>query len=231
MANQVQILLFASKGVCPEGQSSRRAVGNLSKEQQDRLWDALYLRRTDIDDILDHVRDTATKGYIYPLFVMAPHTGARRSEMIRSQRIDFDFDNEVVTIREKNRVHGTMTTRRVPTSPLLASTMQDWFTRHPNSIHTFSPDPFQTDQPDHSREPITKDQAHNHFKQTLAKSKWKKIRGWHCFRHSFISNLACEGVDQRIIDEFVGHTTEQMRRRYRHLFPNVKKEALLRVFG
>ena len=40
------------------------------------------------------------------------------------------------------------------------------------------------------------------------------------FRHSFASNLAAASVDQRIIDEWMGHQTEeQMRTRYRHLFP------------
>jgi hypothetical protein len=38
-------------------------------------------------------------------------------------------------------------------------------------------------------------------------------------------------VDQRIIDDLVGHSTEEQRRRYRHLFPDVKQQALLGVFG
>lgn len=208
-------------------------IGRLSEDEQDLLWDALYLRRSDIDEILAYVKQTATHGFIYPMFAMAAHTGARRSEMIRSQRIDFDFVSEVVTIREKKRVHGTMTTRRVPLSPLLASTIKAWFAAQPNSLATFVIDTLQTapKRPTVPLPAITKDQAHDHFKRTLSNSKWNRIRGWHCFRHSFISNLACEGVDQRIIDEFVGHTTEQMRRRYRHLFPSVKREALLRVFG
>ena len=34
------------------------------------------------------------------MFTMAAHTGARRSELLRSQRSDFDFNAGVVTIRE-----------------------------------------------------------------------------------------------------------------------------------
>jgi hypothetical protein len=30
-------------------------------------------------------------------------------------------------------------------------------------------------------------------------------RGWHCFRHSFVSNCSARGVDQRLIDQ-VGRT-------------------------
>ena len=79
--------------------------------------------------------------------------------------------------------------------------------------------------------PITRDQAQAHFRQTLKDSRWDCIKGWHCLRHSFISNLACAGIDQRIIDEFVGHTSDEMRRRYRHLFPDVKHAAINKVFG
>ena len=34
------------------------------------------------------------------------------------------------------------------------------------------------------------------------------------------------GVDQRIIDEWMGHQTEAMRKRYRHLFPKDRRAAI-----
>jgi integrase len=79
--------------------------------------------------------------------------------------------------------------------------------------------------------PLTKKEAHHHFKQTLKGSKWDVVRGFHVFRHSFASNLAGAGVDQRVIDGFMGHQTEEMRKRYRHLFPKKREEAFLKVFG
>ena len=78
---------------------------------------------------------------------------------------------------------------------------------------------------------ITKDEAHDHFQRTLGCGKWKVLRGWHVLRHSFISNCAAKGVDQRLIDDWVGHTTEEMRKRYRHLVPSVEKKAIRAVFG
>ena len=50
---------------------------------------------------------------------MAAHTGARRSEMIRAERQDVDFEAGIITIREKKRVRGKVTTRRVPMSSRL----------------------------------------------------------------------------------------------------------------
>ncbi len=44
--------------------------------------------------------------------------------------------------------------------------------------------------------------------------------------HSFSSNLAMAGIDDRIIDHFTGHQTKEMRRRHQHLFPQEKRDAL-----
>ena len=78
---------------------------------------------------------------------------------------------------------------------------------------------------------LTPSEARDHFRRTLDGSRWEKIKGFHVFRHSFASNLAAAGVDQRIIDEWMGHQTEEMRKRYRHLFPDQQREAIESVFG
>jgi integrase len=79
--------------------------------------------------------------------------------------------------------------------------------------------------------PLTKDEVHDHFKRTLGGSKWKVLRGWHVLRHSFASNAAMKGVDQRIINAWLGHQTEEMVQRYRHLFPDQERNAINLVFG
>jgi integrase len=79
--------------------------------------------------------------------------------------------------------------------------------------------------------PVRPVKAHKHLHATLKGSKWDKIKGWHVLRHSFASNCAAEGIDQRLIDEWLGHQTEQMSKRYRHLFPEKQRSALQRVFG
>jgi len=48
--------------------------------------------------------------------------------------------------------------------------------------------------------------------------------------HSFASNAAAAGVDSGMIDSWMGHQTEEMRNRYRHLFPQQQKLAIDRVF-
>ena len=43
--------------------------------------------------------------------------------------------------------------------------------------------------------------------------------------------LAAAGVDQRIIDDMLGHVSPEMQRRYRHLTPELKSKAVAKVFG
>src|SRR5439155_24101508 len=85
----------------------------------------------------------------------------------------------------------------------------------------------------HRVEPIavTRDEAHDHFRRVLADSAWSVLRGWHVLRHSFASNCAAAGIDQRVINEWMGHQTEEMVRRYRHLFPDQQRKAIDMVFG
>ena len=99
--------------------------------------------------------------------------------------------------------------------------MQDWFAAHPGGHLTIC------EKPDKA---ITHDAAHHHFSKTLDDSKWSKLRGFHVLRHSFASICAMRGVAEGIIDAWLGHQTEEMRRRYRHLYPEQTKAAMATIF-
>lgn len=207
--------------------------GGLTAFEEAELWDCLYLTLPEIEELLAFVKTHALQPFIYPMFVFAAHTGARRSEMVRSRLNDLDFEGNVVTVHERKKVHSKTTTRRVPMTPSLAEVLREWMTHHPGGLQTFCQpkDVIRSKTARSEATPVTRDEAHDHFKRTLKGSKWEVLRGWHIFRHSFISLLASRGVDQRLIDSFVGHTTEDMRRRYRHLYPSVQQSVMAAVFA
>lgn len=209
------------------------ARGGLTEAEQADLWDCLFLTLPEIAELLAYVKQHARHPVIYPMFVFAAHTGARRSEIVRSRLNDIDLTAGVVTIHERKRNQSMRTTRRVPVSPVLATVLRSWLAEHPGGAHTFvlPGDISRSRKERNVPVPLTRDEAHDHFKRTLAGSKWEKLRGWHIFRHSFCSNCAASGIDQRIINAWVGHQTEDMVRRYRHLIPNQQQEAIQRVFG
>jgi len=130
----------------------RVALGGLTDAELHDLWDGLFLRIAEIDEVLDHLKQHSEYDFLYPM------------------------------------------------------TRQD-------------------------EDAVTVDEATYHLSKTLSGSKWKDIRGWHIFRHSFISNCAAKGIDQRMIDRWSGHQTDEMRKRYTHLFPDAQQEAISMVFG
>jgi integrase len=207
--------------------------GTLTQEQQADLWDCLFLMLPEVEEVLERVRLNAFDPFLYPMFVFAAHTGARRSEMLRSQIDDIDLVRKTAVIREKKRVPGKCTTRSVPLSPLLSDVLQDWLARHPGGPWTFCrmPNVLALHNRNGNIAALTPRDAHYGFKRVFVESKWSKLRGWHVFRHSFCSNSAAAGIDQRIINGWVGHQTEEMVRRYRHLIPNQQQEAIQLVFA
>jgi integrase len=167
------------------------------------------------------------------MVAFAAYTGARRSEMLRALVIDVDLAGGTVTVREKKRVRGKRSTRTAPLTPRLAEALREWLAVRPDCPFLFCQAQRVTRSKTRRDGPtaVTKDEAQDHFRRTVAGSKWQVLRGYHVLRHSFISALASEGVDQRVIDEVVGHQSEEQRKRYRHLYPGVMREAIARVFG
>src|SRR5262249_37410916 len=159
----------------------------------------------------------------YPLLVTAAHTGARRSELFRARVEDIDFDARHVLLREKKRSRDKETFRTVDMTPFVERVMRTYFAEvHPGGVFAFC-----------SRANVmrTDGQPGRAFLMGVKGSKWHVLRGSPAFRHSFASNLAAAGVDQRVIDELMGHTTVEMQKRYRHLFPDQRRAAVLSVFG
>ena len=186
----------------------------------DTLWECLYLDARQVAAMLKDVKAKELPAWVYPMLAMAAHTGARRSELIRARLEDVDSEAGVITLREKKRSRGTRTTRRVSISGPLAEALQPLL-NEPGRIHLFGD----------GQKPLSVQVAHNTFERAVRGTKWQVIKGWHTLRHSFISVLASRGVDQRIIDDAVGHATVQQQKRYRHLLPAVTQKAITSVFG
>src|SRR5262249_21328484 len=53
---------------------ARIGRGGLSEEEERKLWDCLFLRPPEIQELLEHVKVHATHGWIYPMVVAAAHT-------------------------------------------------------------------------------------------------------------------------------------------------------------
>ena len=197
--------------------------GGLTAPQQAELWECLWLDQGQTVECLEWVREHAGRPSMFPMFAFAAYTGARRGEMLRSERDDWDFGGGIVTIRQKKADKSKSFTRRnVPIHPDLAEVMRGWFADHPGG-------PWTICMPD--GRPFIPQTASEYLRATLRGGKWSVLHGWHTFRHSLASNMASAGTDQRIISEILGHHTEEMERRYRHLLPRKQEHALHALFA
>ena len=209
----------------------RIARGNLSKEDQDELWDCLYLSVAQVEEFLAWVKANGCLirqtrrmfPWLYPMLAFCAYTGARRSEMLRSRLEDIDFEGSTVTIREKKKDQSKeQTFRHVPMPDQLRAALQDWIAGHPGGAVTFCKNP---------DEPFTVQMAQHYFQWAVAGGKWHVVRGWHVLRHSLVSNLAQHGVSERVIMEIVGHLNRETTRRYLHLRPATLEAAMDLLFG
>jgi len=210
----------------------RIARGGLSAVEVRLLWESLFLTRPEIEQLLRYVRDSQAQPFLFPMVCLAAHTGARRSELLRLRVDDVDLNSGTVLLHEMKRARGRRTSRRVPMSGFVQTVLREWLAAHPGGQFLFCQAAVVRSKT-HREIPIavTHDEAHDHFKRALAGTAWAVMRGWHVLRHSFASNCAAAGVDQRVINEWMGHQTEEMVRRYRHLLPDQQRKAIDMVFG
>jgi integrase len=200
-------------------EAQRRVAAGDSPE---KVWDCVYLRPHEVAELLAWVAERPVSPWVHPMFCFAAYTGARRSEMVRALPSDIDLAGETVTLREKKRDQSRYTTRRVPLVSALKDVLERWMIdRAPGRTLFCKADGKE----------VSPREAHNYLRRALRLSKWRHLRGWHALRHSFVSACASKGVDQRMLQEWCGHMSAAMSRRYAHLWPSVQKDAIKSVFG
>ena len=172
----------------PPFQTWKQIETQLKHGASEELWESLYLDMSQIQKLLRDVKRYAAFSFVYPMFTFAAYTGARRSEILRSQISDIDLTADVITLREKKRVRGQLTTRRVPLLAPLKKVLKAWFKAHPGGAHTFCHEQLVVERSRKSSErlsgpiAVTASEASWHFRQTVCDSKWQVLKGWHCLR-------------------------------------------------
>jgi integrase len=167
----------------------------LVAESAAEFWESVYLTAEDIEALLQHV---SGRPFLRPMFCFAAYTGARRSEMLRARISDVDLKAGWVTLRERKRSHDQKTTRRVPICAALKTVLSEWLAVHPGGDALFCHGSEVARSKKRSKTtghesknrpttlvarlasvktrqspaitPLTKDEAHNHFKKALANS-------------------------------------------------------------
>ena len=205
--------------------------GGLSSYQQACLWKYVYLDEKQVVELLNDVQRSPS---IHSCIRCSPWRrtpGARRSEICRAMIDDFKFDDNLIIIRErKRRKDMASSTRKIPMHPELKRIMQAWFKEHPGGQYAIAPPlSMPRRRAKQAYDALTREEAHHHFKQTLADSKWKVVRGFHVLRHSFGAICTRAGVPMTMIAKWMGHTTDEMMRLYQHIFPQDEQQWITKL--
>jgi integrase len=202
------------------------ARGGLSQREVLSLWDCLFLSPGQIAELLSLVNERSRSDVSFILHAIPAYTGMRRGEVMRLRWSDIEFDQDYIVARslKQSRQH-VETTRRIDLHPELKRALLGWREQRRTGQYVACDSG--------SAGMLTSRGASSRFYQPLRGTAWCLLNrkdwfkiGFHTYRHSFASNLAAAGVDQRVIDEFMGHQTEAMRKRYRHLFPRNRRSAI-----
>ena len=202
------------------------ARGGLAPAAAAALWDWLYLSPAEIAGLLALVKSRARREVSHVLHAVPAYTGMRRGEVLRLTWDDVEFDRDAVVARSRKQSRQEAeTARRIDLHPELKAILLDWRAKRPRGQFVACDEGVLG--------PLARHQAVERFGQPLRGTPWAipgcgdrlKV-GFHTLRHSFASNLAAAGVDARVIDEFMGHQTVAMRKRYSHCFPSARRSAI-----
>ncbi len=211
----------------------------LTDEETAELWERAYFDATELSQFLDDLKPACAPApdFLYPMVVTAMFTGARRGELCRLRTQDVDFENGIITLRQRkaHKKKYSESERVVPIHGRLEDVLGAWMLQHGGMCEELFYAPGQLA---HSRcqkidgpRPASRNMATNHLDRVVGKmDAWKHVSGrWHIFRHSFISWCAVAGVPEGDIESWVGHLTAEMRKHYTHLSIDRKKSQMDRL--
>src|SRR5262249_14549754 len=113
------------------------ARGGFNSEQIDEIWDSLFLTKAELVEFLQFVKAKAHQPFLYPVGAFSGQTGARPSGLVRPLIDDVELAEKTALIREKKRLRGKRSTRRVPLSLQLVVTLKEWLAVHPGGQFLF----------------------------------------------------------------------------------------------
>ena len=156
-------------------------------------------------------------------------TGMRRGELLALQRGDIDWHGGQIHVRRALYKRRFVTPksrkglRAIDMAPTLAHTLQGHLLQVADARDALV-------FPAKRGKPLDPDNlVKREFQPALVRAGLRQIR-FHDLRHTYASLLINNGENIKYIAEQMGHASVQITLdRYGHLFPNVRREAVLRL--
>lgn len=191
----------------PLKKADNERIRTLEAEEKTRLWKALASEKW--------------KCTYMPLAVtLALYTGIRCGTLRQLKWSDLDLKNKTARLRAEIMKNNRNYT--IPLSKKVITELKRWKEKQASdSVFVLSSSPATA-----SKEALTASKIYRDFEILRSDAEISNDFTWHCFRHTFATELIKKNVNLRVVQELMTHRKIDETIRYTHPDPATKAEAV-----
>jgi integrase/recombinase XerD len=180
---------------------------NLHIPRPQSLPDVLSI--TEVRRLIDAVRTPHNKAFFWTVYSL----GLRLQEGLNLQVGDIDAERMVVHV---HRGKGSKD-RFVPLPPWTLQVLRDYWRTHRHPVWLFPATGRDHAEARSAAEPMARSSVHGAMKRVVQELGFRKRITIHTLRHSYATHLLEAGVNLRLIQKYLGHSSLQATTIYLHL--------------
>ena len=165
----------------------------------------LFYSKEDYNKLIETIDNEDIKD----ITIVAINTGMRQGELITLEWNNINFDQEIITLDNRNHVTKTKRMRTIPMNNHVKEVLSKRLLNKNGSEHNYI---FTL-----NKEPIAQKYFSKNFKKYVIKAKINPKLHFHSLRHTHASWLVQKGVSIYVVSRLLGHSTVQTTEIYSHL--------------
>jgi len=185
-------------------------------QKEKRLPDVLSI--DEVRELIGAVRKLRYRTYFSTVYSL----GLRRNEGLHLQVRDIDSARMLVHV---HRGKGAKD-RFVPLPARTLALLREYWVTHRNPVWLFPANGSDRRQAESSDGPMSKDGVQHAMRRVVHQLGWRKAVSIHTLRHSYATHLLEAGVNLRLIQQYLGHSSLQTTMVYLHLTTVSQEQAV-----
>ena len=185
-------------------------------QKEKRLPDVLSI--DEVRQLIGAVRKLRYRTYFSTVYSL----GLRRNEGLHLQVRDIDSARMLVHV---HRGKGAKD-RFVPLPARTLTLLREYWVTHRNPVWLFPDIGSDQRQAVSSDRPMSKDGVQHAMQRVVHQLGWRKAVSIHTLRHSYATHLLEAGVNLRLIQQYLGHSSLQTTMVYLHLTTVSQEQAV-----
>jgi len=185
-------------------------------QKEKRLPDVLS--SDEVRELIGAVRKLRYRTYFSTVYSL----GLRRNEGLHLQVPDIDSARMLVHV---HRGKGAKD-RFVPLPARTLTLLREYWVTHRNPVWLFPDIGSDPRQAVSSDRPMSKDGVQHAMQRVVHQLGWRKAVSIHTLRHSYATHLLEAGVNLRLIQQYLGHSSLQTTMVYLHLTTVSQEQAI-----